>query len=128
MQAFRADLKELSKENQDFRRVVFTGEHAQLVLMALARDEEIGEEVHTVDQILYAVSGEGETVIDGRAKSFDKGDVAAVPAGARHNVRNTGKEPLKLFTVYAPAQHAADTVHLTKADALKDEADIRAAG
>lgn len=127
MEAFRADLKELSKDNDDFRRVVFTGEHAQLVLMALGVSEDIGEEVHTVDQILYAVSGEGESILEGRAKSFEKGDVVAVPAGTRHNIRNTGDDPLRLFTVYAPPQHAANTIHHTKADALRDEEDIPAA-
>jgi mannose-6-phosphate isomerase-like protein (cupin superfamily) len=126
METFRAELKALSKENADFRRVVFTGQHAQLVLMALPRGEEIGEEVHTVDQILYGVSGEGEAILDGRAKSFEKGDVVAVPAGARHNIKNTGKDPLKLFTVYAPPQHAAGTVHRTKAEAMRDEADVPA--
>ena len=124
MEAFRGEVDELSKENDDFRRVVFTGQHAQLVLMALPQGEEIGEEVHTVDQILYGVSGEGEAILDGRAKSFEKGDVVAVPAGTLHNVKNTGKDPFKLFTVYAPPQHAAGTVHRTKAEAMRDEADV----
>jgi len=127
MEAFRADLKELSKDNDDFRRVVFTGEHAQLVLMALGIAEDIGEEVHTVDQILYSVAGEGESILEGQVKPFGKGDVVAVPAGTRHNIRNTGDDPLRLFTVYAPPQHARDTIHQTKADALRDEADIPAA-
>jgi mannose-6-phosphate isomerase-like protein (cupin superfamily) len=127
MEAFRADLKALTKDNDDFRRVVFTGEHAQLVLMALRAAEDIGEEVHAVDQILYAVSGQGESILDGRIKSFEKGDVVAVPAGTRHNIRNTGEDPLKLFTAYAPPQHTAGTIHKTKADAMRDEADIPAA-
>jgi mannose-6-phosphate isomerase-like protein (cupin superfamily) len=127
MEAFREDLKELSEHNDDFRRVVFTGEHAQLVLMALRVAEEIGEEVHAVDQILYVVSGEGESILGGRGKAFEKGDVVAVPAGTRHNIRNTGGDPLKLFTVYAPPQHAAGTIHKTKADAMRDEADVPSA-
>ncbi len=127
MKEFRADLKELSKDNDDFRRVVFTGEHAQLVLMALRLAEDIGDEVHTVDQILYAVSGQGESILEGRVEPFEKGDVVAVPAGTRHNIRNTGDDRLRLFTVYAPPQHAADTIHQTKADALRAEADIPAA-
>lgn len=126
MEAFRADLNELSKNNDDFRRVIFTGERAQLVLMALRVAEEIGEEVHSVDQILSVVSGQGESVLDGRGKPFETGDVVAVPAGMRHNIRNTGTDPLKLFTVYAPPQHAAGTVHQTRADAMRDEAGIPA--
>jgi mannose-6-phosphate isomerase-like protein (cupin superfamily) len=92
--------------------------------MALRLAEEIGEEVHSVDQILYVVSGEGESIVDGRGKPFEMGDVVAVPAGSRHNIRNTGDDPLKLFTVYAPPQHAAGTIHKTKADAMRDKADI----
>lgn len=126
MAAFLGDLNELGKNNDDFRRVIFTGEHAQLVLMALRVAEEIGEEVHSVDQILSVVSGQGESVLDGRGKPFETGDVVAVPAGMRHNIRNTGKDPLKLFTVYAPPQHAAGTVLQTRADAMRDEADIPA--
>jgi mannose-6-phosphate isomerase-like protein (cupin superfamily) len=126
MEAFRGDLNELSTNNDDFRRVIFTGERSQLVLMALRAGEEIGEEVHAVDQILSVVSGRGESILDGRGKPFETGDVVAVPAGMRHNIRNTGKDPLKLFTVYAPPQHAAGTVHPSKADAMRDEADIPA--
>jgi mannose-6-phosphate isomerase-like protein (cupin superfamily) len=127
MEAFRGDLNQLSKNNADFRRVIFTGERAQLVLMTLRVAEEIGEEVHSVDQILYVVSGQGESLLDGRGKPFEPGDVVAVPAGIKHNIRNTGKDPLKLFTVYAPPQHAAGTIHKTRADAMRDEADLPAA-
>lgn len=121
MKPFEGDLKEIAKDNQDFRRVLFTGEHAQLVVMSLGHNEEIGEEVHKVDQILYAVDGEGEAILDGKRRAFAKGDVVAVPAGLGHNFRNTDTEPLKLFTIYAPPQHPAGTVHATKADALAGE-------
>jgi mannose-6-phosphate isomerase-like protein (cupin superfamily) len=127
MEAFRGDLNQLSKNNADFRRVIFTGERAQLVLMTLRVAEEIGEEVHSVDQILYVVSGQGESILDGLGKPFETGDVVAVPAGIKHNIRNTGKDPLKLFTVYAPPQHAGGTIHKTRADAMRDEADLPAA-
>jgi len=122
MEPYQSELKEVAKDNDDFRRVLFTGAHSQLVIMALARGEEIGEEVHQVDQILYAVDGEGEAFVDGRRKSFEKGDVVAVPAGSRHNIRNTEKKPLRLFTIYAPPQHPAGTVHHTKSDAVAAEA------
>jgi len=81
--------------------------------------------VHQVDQILYAGDGNGEAFLDGRRTSFEKGDVVAVPAGTRHNIRNTDKKPLKLFTVHAPPQHAAGTIHRTKAEALAAERDMR---
>lgn len=121
MKSFEGDLKEIAKDNEDFRRVLFTGAHSQLVVMALKPGEEIGEEVHVVDQIFYAVEGEGEAVLDGKADTFEKGEGVAVPAGVRHNIRNTDKKPLKLFTIYAPPQHPAGTVHATKADALARE-------
>lgn len=116
------DVKQAAKENTDFRRVLFTGPHSQLVLMALAPSEEIGTEVHTdVDQLLYVVKGEGVAVLGDTRQSFDKGAVFCVPAGTTHNVINTGDEPLKLFTVYSPPQHAPETVHHTKSDADKSE-------
>ena len=121
METYRADLKEITKDSDDFRRVLFTGAHSQLVIMSLAPDEEIGDEVHEVDQILFAIAGEGEAFLDGRRKSFEKGDVVAVPAGTRHNIRNPHKKPLKLYTVYAPPQHPAGTVHHTKEEAVAAE-------
>ena len=118
---FVADLKKAAKTNDFFRQVLFTGANSQLVLMSLEPGEEIGVEVHEVDQILYAVDGEGDAILDGVRHSFEKGMVVCVPAGVRHNFVNTDDEPLKLFTVYAPPQHAAGTVHETKADALAAE-------
>ena len=129
MKPYEDDLKEISEHNRDFRRVLFTGEHSQLVVMALQPEEEIGEEVHTVDQILYAVDGKGEAIVEGKTRSFGKGDVVVVPAGLRHNIRNRGDKAFKLFTVYAPAQHAPGTVHHSRADALAAEtAETAAAG
>ena len=118
---FVADIKDAAKENAYFRKVVFTGPHSQLVLMSLLPGEEIGSEVHDVDQVLYAVDGEGKVVLDGVEQRFEKGAVACVPAGLRHNVINTDDEPLKLFTVYAPAQHAPGTTHRTRTEALAAE-------
>ena len=122
-----ADLKHLAKHNENFREVVFTGDHSQLVLMSLPPGEDIGLEVHEVDQMLYAVKGEGTAVLDGAEHDFEKGGVVCVPAGVQHNVVNTGDEPLQLFTVYSPPQHAAGTVHRTKAEAERTEAEAPAA-
>lgn len=121
MEALRIDLKDVAKENEYFRQVLFTGVHSQLVVMALRPGEEIGEEVHEVDQFIYAVKGEGEAVMAGVAMPFVKGEALCVPAGSLHNVRNSGDEPMKLFTVYSPPQHAAGTVEKLKSGVL-DEA------
>jgi mannose-6-phosphate isomerase-like protein (cupin superfamily) len=111
------DIKETAKKNTFFRKVLFTATKSQVVVMSLRPGEDIGTEVHQVDQLLYVVKGEGVAATGGTKTPFKKGAIFCVPAGASHNVINTGDEPLKLFTVYAPAQHAAGTVHATKADA-----------
>ena len=111
------DVKKAAKVNDCFRKVLYTGRSSQLVLMSLLSGEEIGTEVHEVDQILYIVEGDGKVVLDGLGKDFEKGSILCVPAGVQHNVINTGDGPLKLFTVYAPPQHAPGTVHRTRADA-----------
>ncbi len=122
MQGFSGDLKEIAKHNDFFRKVLFTGEHAQLVVMALASGEDIGEEVHTVDQLFSFLEGAGEAVLDGQCSTLEPGTVLCVPAGTRHNIVNTGSAPMKLFTIYAPPQHAPGTTHRTKAEAAAAEA------
>ncbi len=117
MKPYHGELKEDTKENADFQRVLFTGFDSQLVIMAIQAQEETGEEVHDGDQILYAVDGEAEAIVDGREMSFEKGDVLAIPAGSRHNIRNTGDCSFKLFTVYAPPQLAAGLVQRTAPEA-----------
>lgn len=115
---FVGNIKKAAKESEDFRHVLVTGRNSQLVLMCLQPGEAIGDEVHEVDQIIYVVDGEGKVVLDGDPERFQKGDIVFVPAGTRHNVYNTEEDPLKLFTVYAPPQHAEGTVHQTKADSM----------
>jgi mannose-6-phosphate isomerase-like protein (cupin superfamily) len=114
MEALRVELKDLAKENEYFRQVLFTGVHSQLVVMALTPGEEIGEEVHDVDQFIYLLKGEGEATLSGKVMPFAKGDALCVPAGTLHNVTNSGEAPMKLFTVYSPPQHAAGTVEKVK--------------
>lgn len=111
------NLLQQTLDNTDFRRVVLTNKHSQLVMMSLLPGEEIGEETHDLDQILYFVAGSGTAVFDGEEYEFNAGDVANVPAGLKHNFINTGTEPLKLFTVYSPPEHPDGTVHKTKAEA-----------
>jgi len=108
------DIKKAAKENDAFRRVVFTAGKSQLVLMSLLPGEEIGAEVHDGDQVLYIVDGEGVAVIDGARQAIEKGSIVFVPAGAHHNIVNTDHEPMKLFTVYAPPQQAVGTVQARK--------------
>jgi len=122
MKGFVDDIEELTEANDDFRRVVYTGKKLQLVLMALQPGEEIGEEVHEDrDQFFRVEKGKGEIVIDGVTTKI-KSDIAMiVPAGARHNVRNTGDKKLRLYTLYAPPEHLDGTVHATKADAQASE-------
>jgi mannose-6-phosphate isomerase-like protein (cupin superfamily) len=112
------DLKAIAKENEYFRQVLFTGDHSQLVVMALNQGDEIGEEVHEVDQFIYALKGRGEAILAGAVKPFVKGEALCVPAGSLHNVRNSGDETMKLFTVYSPPQHAAGTVEKVKRGVL----------
>ena len=116
------EAKEAAKHNTFFRKVLFTAEKSQLVVMSLLPSEEVGMEIHDGDQLLYAVKGEGLAVINGAREPFEKGAILCVPAGAPHNVINSGERPLKLFTIYAPPQHAPGTIHETKADAEAAEA------
>jgi mannose-6-phosphate isomerase-like protein (cupin superfamily) len=125
-QGYVVNIKKAAKDNDFFRKVLFTGTKSQLVLMSLRPGEEIGSEIHKVDQVLYVVDGEGKVVLDGVEKEFEKGEIVFVPAGVRHNVINTDDEPMSLFTIYAPPQHAAGTVHRTKA--VAEEAEREALG
>jgi len=118
MNGFVDDMEELSDRNTDFRRVLYTAGRMQLVLMTLQPGEDIGEETHAdIDQFFRVQEGEGEIWIDGAMSRIDSDAAMIVPAGALHNVKNSGVEPLKLFTVYAPPAHPDGTVHATKADA-----------
>jgi len=112
----------VAEQHSDFRRVLWTGKHSQLVIMTVPPGGEIGEEVHEVDQILSFVSGVGEAVVSGDKRKVAQGDLVIVPAGRKHNFINTGPNPLVLYTVYAPAEHADGAIHHTKeeADAMEE--------
>jgi mannose-6-phosphate isomerase-like protein (cupin superfamily) len=118
MKGFVNNIEDLTKENSDFRRVLYTAKRIQLVLMALRPGEEIGEEVHhDRDQFFRVEKGKGEIWIDGVMTKVEDGMAMIVPAGARHNVKNTGDKPLKLYTLYAPPEHIDGIVHATKSNA-----------
>ena len=123
---FAEDIKQLTKENTNFRKVLYTGKHSQIVAMSISVGEDIGDEVHEdVDQMLFFVKGKAEAVVNGERKNVEEHDVVFVPAGARHNFINIGDEDLKLFTVYAPSEHPDGTIHVTKEDAEKAEREER---
>ena len=124
MHGYITNLDQVTKENTDFRRVLYTAKHSQLVLMSLKPREEIGEEVHTLDQFIRIEQGEGKVILDGVEQPVKDDDGIVIPAGARHNIINTsGGSDLKLYTIYSPPEHRDGVVHRTKADALKDKTD-----
>jgi mannose-6-phosphate isomerase-like protein (cupin superfamily) len=122
MKGFVDDIAVLTERNADFRHVLYTARNMQLVLMALEPGEEIGEEIHKDrDQFFRIEQGEGEVWIDGARTRIKKETAMVVPAGARHNVKNTGNQTLKLYTIYAPPEHADGTVRATKSAAEASE-------
>jgi mannose-6-phosphate isomerase-like protein (cupin superfamily) len=122
MKGFVEDIEDLTVENAAFRRVLYTGKHLQLVLMALKPDEEIGAETHLGhDQFFRVEKGKGEVWIEGERTKIKRDDAIIVPAGASHNIVNTGSKSLKLYTLYAPPQHRDGVVRATKTDAAAAE-------
>jgi mannose-6-phosphate isomerase-like protein (cupin superfamily) len=118
MKGFVDDIGRLTEENADFRRVLYTGHHLQLVLMSLAPGEEIGAEVHEDrDQFFRVEAGDGEITIDGVTQRVSAEFAMIVPAGARHNVRCVGTAPLRLYTLYGPPEHRDQVAFRTKAEA-----------
>ena len=118
MKGYNDNIETLTIDNGDFRRVLYTGKHLQLVLMNLQPGEEIGSEVHdSIDQFFRFEEGEGVVDIDGVENRVADGSGVIVPSGARHNVRNTGSVPLKLYTIYGPPEHRGGIVQATKSEA-----------
>ncbi len=119
MAGYVANIEKKSLENDNFRRVLFTGPNSQLVVMALKPGEEIGMEVHGhLDQFFRVESGQGMAILDGKEHQLEDGSAVVVPAGTRHNIVNrSASKPLKLYTIYTPPQHPDGTVHKTKAEA-----------
>ena len=122
MMGFVGNIEKQTLENSNFRKVIYTGQHAQLVLMSLKPGEEIGMEVHTnVDQFFRFEQGSAKVIINGEESTVEKEWAVIVPAGAEHNVINTGTEDLRLYTIYSPANHPEGTVHVTKEEAEEYE-------
>ena len=120
MKGFVKDIEGLAVRNVDFRQVLYTAKHCQLVVMALKPKEEIGAEVHKLDQFFRVEEGSGEAVLDGVRTPIRSGFAVVVPAGTNHNIINTGNTPMKLYTLYAPPNHRDGVVHHTRAEAETD--------
>ncbi len=121
MKGYVVNLEKATLENNNFRKVLYTSKHSQLVLMSLATGEDIGEEVHELDQFIRVESGEGKAILNEVEHDLGDGSAVLVPAGAKHNIINTGASPLRLYTVYSPPEHQDGIVRATKKEALEQE-------
>lgn len=118
MKGYITNIEKKSLENEYFREVLYTDERLQLVVMSLKPSEDIGEEVHELDQFIRIEKGEGKAVLDGEETALADGSVVVIPQGTRHNIINTSSEnPLKIYTLYAPPNHKDGTIHKTKEEA-----------
>ena len=123
MQGYITDIEKATKENNNFRQVLYTGKNSQLVVMRLKPGEEIGEETHDLDQFIRLEKGKGRAVMDGAEKEIKEDYAVVIPAGAKHNIINDGEKEMKLYTIYSPPEHKDGVIHKTKEEALADTAD-----
>ena len=122
MKGYVTNIEDDTLENKDFRRVLYTAKNTQLVLMSLRAKEDIGEEIHTLDQFIRVEAGQGSAILDGVKHRISDGSAVVIPAGTRHNIVNdSDTEELKLYTLYSPPEHRDGTIHKTKSDALSHE-------
>jgi mannose-6-phosphate isomerase-like protein (cupin superfamily) len=120
MKGFVQNIEEISVKNEYFRQVLYTAKNCQLVIMALKPGEDIGMEVHKLDQFFRVEEGKGVAVLDGVRTEISSGFAVLVPAGTNHNIINSGTDSMKLYTLYAPPNHRDGVVHRTRADAEAD--------
>ncbi len=124
MNGYIDNIEKAAIENDNFRKVLYTAKNSQLVLMSLKPGEEIGEEIHTLDQFLRVEKGAGKAVLDGIEHEISDGSAVVVPAGMKHNFINTSPDAeLKLYTIYSPPEHRDGVIHAVKADAMADTTD-----
>ncbi len=121
MKGYIENIEKLSLENNNFREVLYTSKNCQLVIMSLLPGEDIGEEVHDVDQFLRVEQGQGQTILNDQAHKIEDGSAIIVPAGMKHNIINTGDTVMKLYTLYTPPDHKDRIIHKTKEDAEGDD-------
>lgn len=124
MKGYVGNIEDLTKDNDNFRMVIYTGKNSQLVVMSIAPGEEIGEEVHELDQFIRIEQGTGKAILDGVEHEIEDDFAIVIPAGTNHNVINTSDdEDMKLYTVYSPPEHKDGVIHVTKEEAMNDESD-----
>lgn len=124
MKGYIINIEKISLGNENFREVLYTAKNSQLVIMNLKPDEDIGEEIHQLDQFIRCEAGQGKAILDDIEHDISDGFVVVVPAGTKHNIINTSKsKELKLYTLYSPPNHKDKTIHITKADAEADESE-----
>jgi mannose-6-phosphate isomerase-like protein (cupin superfamily) len=121
MKGYAGNIEEKTLENENYREVLYTGPDSQLVVMSIPPGVEIGEETHDLDQFVRIEKGAGEAILDGEVHEVRDGFAVVVPSGTSHNIKNTGGEPLKLYTIYTAPEHPEGTIHKTKEDSIKDE-------
>ena len=121
MKGYVTNIEKAATENSNFRKVLYTAKNSQLVVMSLQPKEDIGEEVHTLDQFIRIEQGEGKAVLDGVEYGIENGSAVVIPAGTKHNIINTSDEEMKLYTIYSPPEHRDGVVHTTKAEAMADD-------
>lgn len=122
MKGYVVNIEKITKENENFRKVLYTAKNSQLVVMALKPGEEIGEEVHNLDQFIRIEKGEGKAILDSVTYDIEDDYAILIPAGTRHNIINTSTDKkMKLYTIYSPPEHRDGVVHETKADAMADD-------
>jgi len=124
MKGYTANIEKLTLENTNFRKVLYTDKNTQLVLMSLLKGEDIGEEVHDVDQFLRIEQGTGTAILNGISHPLEDGSVVIVPAGTKHNVINSDQDEMKIYTLYMPPHHKDGVVHKTKVEAEADTTDV----
>jgi mannose-6-phosphate isomerase-like protein (cupin superfamily) len=122
MKGYVVDIEKATKENKNYRKVLYTAKNSQLVVMSLRPGEDIGEEMHDLDQFIRIEKGKGKAVLDGAEHKIEDDYAVVIPSGTRHNIINTSNdEEMKLYSVYSPPEHRDGVVHKTKADALADD-------
>ncbi len=122
MKGYITNIEKASVDNDNFRKVLYTAKHSQLVLMSLLPGEDIGEEIHHLDQFFRIEKGVGKAVLNGIEYPLEDGSAVVVPAGTKHNIINTStEETMKLYTIYSPPNHKDGTIHSTKGEAETDE-------
>jgi len=122
VKGYITNIEKVTEDNSNFRKVLYTAKHSQLVVMSLKPGEEIGEEVHDLDQFIRVEEGEGKSVLDGMEYFIEDGSAIIIPEGTRHNVINTSSDKeMKLYTVYSPPNHRDGVVHKTQQEAMADD-------